>query len=73
VVKEGMTTNEMNRKAQWVADMMKADGVTPEQVTPELSIAYMQRICKKIEAIQNTYLTRVGAKEAMQDMVASVI
>ena len=68
-----MTTNEMQQKAQWVADMMKADGVTPEQVTPELAIAYMQRISKKIEAIQNTYLTRVGAKEAMQDMVSTVI
>ena len=68
-----MTTNEMKQKAQWVADMMKADGVTPEQVTPELSIAYMHRISKKIEAIQNTYLTRVGAKEAMQNMVLAVI
>ena len=68
-----MTTNEMNSKAQWVADMMKADGVTPEQVTPELAIAYMQRISKKIEAIQNTYLTRVGAKEAMQKTVLAAI
>ena len=68
-----MTTNEMNSKAQWVADMMKADGVTPEQVTPELAIAYMQRISKKIEAIQNTYLTRVGAKEAMQSTVLAAI
>ena len=65
--------NELQNKAQWVADMMKKDGVTPEQVTPELALAYMDAIGSKIQSIQNTYLTRNGAKDAMQSHIAATI
>ena len=60
---------ENKRLAQWVADLMKADGVTAEMVTPDLALAYVDAIGRKIEAIQTTYLTRTGAKEAMQAAV----
>ena len=62
---------ELTRKAQWVADMMRADGVTPEQVTESMALAYMQAIGRKIQAMQNTYLTRNGARDAMQSAVSA--
>lgn len=65
-------SQDLNRKAQWVADMMQTDGVKPEQITEKLVMAYMEAIGRKIQAIQTTYLTRNGAKEAMADYVAAV-
>lgn len=62
-------SNDLNRKAQWVADMMRADGVKPEQVTESLALAYMQAIGCKIQSLQNTYLARNGARQAMQGAV----
>ena len=56
-------------KAEWIASLMKADGVSPEQVTPELAIAYMDSVGKKITMMQETYLTRNGGKEAMQSNI----
>ena len=64
---------ELQAKAKWVADLMKADGVKPEQVTEDMAIAYMETIGKKIERIQSTYLTRCGAKEAMGSFVLEAI
>jgi len=65
-------TNDLKIKAQWAADMMAADGVTPEQFTEELAMAYMEAIGKKIESIQNKYLTRVGATDALQTFCLTV-
>jgi len=65
--------NEMKNKAKWVSDLMAADGVKPEQVTPELAMAYMVTVGKKIEAIQNTYLTRNGARDAIQTAILAGI
>jgi len=62
-------SEELQAKAKWVADMMAADGVKAEQVTEEMAIAYMDAVGKKIEAIQNAYLTRNGAKEALSSFV----
>jgi hypothetical protein len=62
-------SSDLTRKAQWVADMMRADGVKPEQVTESLAMAYMAAISRKIQALQNTYLTRNCAREAMQGAV----
>jgi hypothetical protein len=58
--------------ARWVADLMDADGIKPEQVTPELAMAYLDIVGRKIVSIQNTYLTRVGAKKALQDLVIAL-
>lgn len=58
--------NALKNKAQWIADLMKADGVKPEQVTPEMALAYMEQIGRKIEMIQNKYLTNSAARQAMQ-------
>jgi hypothetical protein len=66
-------TNELNLKAKWVADMMKADGVKPEQVTESMALAYMEAIGKKITAIQNTYLTRTGAQDALCNHVLQAV
>jgi hypothetical protein len=59
--------------AQWVADLMKADGVKPEQVTTELVMAYFDEVGRKIKSIQSIYLTRNGAKQAMCQAVLSKI
>jgi hypothetical protein len=61
-----------NTHAQWVADLMAADGIKPEQITPELALAYLEIVGRKIQQIQNTYLTRVGAKTALQELVIAV-
>jgi hypothetical protein len=66
-------TNELKSKAQWVADLMKADKVTPEMVTPELALAYFDEAGRRIAKIQSTYLTRQGAKEAMQARILSIV
>ena len=65
-------TNELKSKAQWVADLMKADKVTPEMVTPELALAYFDEAGRRIAKIQSTYLTRQGAKEAMHAHILSL-
>ena len=62
-------SSDLKIKAQWVADMMRAEGVNPEQLNDSLVMAYMQAIGRKIQAIQNTYLTRNGAREAMQGAI----
>jgi hypothetical protein len=61
-----------NAHAQWVADLMAADGIKPEQVTPDIALAYLAVVGRKIEQIQTTYLTRVGAKTALQELVVAV-
>ena len=61
-----------NTHAQWVADLMAADGIKPEQVTPELALAYLAIVGRKIVQIQSTYLTRIGAKTALQQLVVAV-
>lgn len=65
-------SNEMKIKAQWVADLMKVDGVAPESVTPELAMAYFEEVGRRIAKIQTIYLTRTGAKEAMQAHILSI-
>lgn len=62
-----------NNYAKWVADLMKADGVTPEQVTPEMAVAYFCALKRKIDAIQTAYLYRTGARQAMQEHVLTVM
>lgn len=59
-------SKELQLKAKWVSELMKADGVKPEQVTPEMALAYMDAIGKKIQAIQNKYLTNPKARESLQ-------
>ena len=41
-------TNDLQIKAQWAADMMAADGVTPEQFTEEVVMAFMGAVGKKL-------------------------
>lgn len=53
------------RLAQWVAEIMAADKVEPEMLTPELIAAYLAEVGRRIEKIQAIYLTRTGAREAM--------
>lgn len=64
---------DFTNKARWVADLMKADGVNPEEVTPELCIAYMAKIGKKIQEAQDIYLTRNGAREALGQTILATI
>ena len=45
---------------------MAADGVKPSQVTPELAMAYMAEIGKRIEKAQNIYMTNSAARQSMQ-------
>ena len=62
---------DTNTYATWVADLMEADGIKPEQVTPEIALAYLAVVGRKIQQIQNTYLTRVGAKTALQQYIVA--
>lgn len=64
--------NQLMLKARWVADLMMADNVKPEQVTPELAIAYMDEISKKITAIQSAYLTRIDGRNVMQKTILAI-
>jgi hypothetical protein len=66
-------TPELKSKAQWVADLMKADKVTAEMVTPELALAYSDEVGRRIAKMQTIYLTRKGAKGAMQARVLSLL
>ena len=59
--------------AKWVADLLKADGVPPEQVTPELALAYFDEVGRRIEKLQTAYLTRTGARSAMQLFIAKLL
>lgn len=72
--------NLTHNVAQWVADLMKADGVTPailaemsEADQVALSLAYLDAVGKKITHIQNTYMTRHGAAAAMQSHILSAL
>jgi hypothetical protein len=62
---------DTNTYAKWVADLMEADGIKPHQVTPEIALAYLAVVGRKIQQIQNTYLTRVGAKTALQQYIVA--
>lgn len=71
-------SKDLQNKAQWVADLMAADGVSaeqmqamPEQERQNLIMAYMDEIGKKIQAIQNKCLTNPEAMAAMQEKVKS--
>lgn len=69
-----LTQAEMTR-AKWIADLMAKDGVTPAQfaeLSNDLILAYNDEVLRKIKTIQSIYLTRTGAKEAMQNYVLSV-
>ena len=65
-------TNELKSKAQWVADLMRADKVTAEMVTPELTLAYFDEVGRRIKNMQTQYLTnpktRQGFTKAVLDM-----
>lgn len=65
-------TNELKSKAHWVADLMEADKVTAEMVTPELALAYFDEAGRRIKKIQSIYLTLTGAKEAMQARITAM-
>lgn len=59
----------MESKAQWVADLMKADGVSPDSVTPELALAYFDDVGRRIEKIQSICLTRPRAAEVVAALI----
>jgi hypothetical protein len=73
-------SNELQAKAKWCADLMRADGITAEHVAKlteeqkhDLAMAYMEAVGRKIQAIQNIYLTRVGAKECLHQFIATTL
>lgn len=68
-----MPSKELQAKAKWAADLARADGVKPEQLTDELALAYMDAIGRKISEIQGIYLTRNGGKQAMQQAVYALM
>lgn len=62
---------EAHPHARWVADLMRADGVTAEQVTPDLALAYFDEVGRRIEKLQTTCLTQPAARDAMLGLVRS--
>jgi hypothetical protein len=71
-----MSTSEnawMHTQGKWVADLMRADGVKPEQATPELALAYFAEVGRKIVKIQTQYLTEPGAAAAMRAAVFGML
>ena len=70
----GMTlSNEIKSKAQWVADLMKADKVTPEMVTPELALAYFDEVGRRIEKMQTEYLTNRATRAKFQAAILGLV
>ena len=65
--------NGFLRQAQWVADLMKKDGVKPEQVTVELSLAYMDEVGKRIESLQTKRLTNPDFKGLFDSAVLKLL
>lgn len=66
--------------AKWVADSMKADGVTAEQLAAmseadrvSLSLAYVDAIGKKIVNMQTQLLTRPQAVPAFASVIRSLV
>ena len=63
--------------AAWVAELMAADGITPEQMT-DLSFrqqtvaAYLDEVGRKIEAMQTRYLTNESARNAFATTVHQI-
>lgn len=66
-------SKELIAKAEWVARLMQKDGIKPDQFSQELVLAYMDIISEKIKMIQGIYLTKVGAKETLQNLVLSTL
>ena len=50
---------------------MKADGVTAEQVTPELCLAYLNEVTRRRQKIENILLTNPEAKRLFNFRVLS--
>ena len=65
------TESALTLKAKWVADLMKADGLDAANASPDVVLAYFDEVGRRIEKMQTTYLTRTGAREAMQQHVRS--
>ncbi len=63
----------METNAKWVADLMKSDGIKPEQITTELALAYLDEVGRKIKLFQSIYLTRNGARDAIQSRVGDLL
>jgi len=72
---ENKTTlsQDLTNKAQWVCDLMKQDGVKPEQVTDEMCIAYLQTVNRKIQIIQSKLLTDQNAKKEFSKKILADI
>ena len=73
-------SNELQAKAQWCTDLMRADKITAEHVATlteeqkhDLAMSYMEAVGRKIQAIQGIYLTRTGAKECLHNVIATTI
>lgn len=73
-------SNELQAKAKWCADLMRADGITAEHVATltedqkhDLAMSYMEAVGRKIQAIQGIYLTRTGAKECLHQFIATTL
>lgn len=79
IIRSSQQTTEINKmtnlttKAQWVADMMQADGVKQEQITQDLVFAYMDAIGKKIVKMQSAYLTNPNAPHLFKETVLAII
>lgn len=70
----------MEANAQWIANMMKADGVTIAQVAamPEddritLVFAYLDAMNRKIENMQTQLLTNPRKMEAFTKLIRSLV
>jgi hypothetical protein len=66
-------SNELKAKAKWCADLMRADGVTPEQITPELALAYFDEVGRKIQRIQTACLTRPEVRKTVNQFILQTI
>ena len=62
-------SNELKNKAQWVAQLMKADGVTADQLTPEIIMAYLDEVGRRIEKMQTEYLTKPKVREGFDAVI----
>jgi hypothetical protein len=70
----------MNAKAKWVADLMAADGITPEFFANlgsddqlNFIMAYMDAIGRKIGNMQAQYLCKPEVKEGFSEIVFDLV
>lgn len=73
----GLSESDIEANAKWTAELMSADGITPEMLNDEnmqdFALAYLAEVGRKMAAMQEQYFTRTGAAEALTGVVYELL